>query len=103
VASLCYVAAWEVIYSKMVPDFIEKYQAHVFEKARADGETEAALAQKKAEYAKYAEMYRNPAIRAAITFLEPLPVALIVTLISAGVLSRRRGPVASGAGAAVRA
>jgi hypothetical protein len=35
-------------------------------------------------------MYQNPAINAAITFLEPLPVALVLTLVSAGVLSRRR-------------
>src|SRR5215207_6012558 len=79
VASLCYVAAWEVIYARVAPDFVEKYQAHVFEKARASGESEAALAKTRADYAKCAEMYKNPAIRAAITFLEPLPVALIVT------------------------
>jgi hypothetical protein len=38
----------------------------------------------------FAELYRNPAINAAITFVEPLPVALIVALVSAGVLSRRK-------------
>jgi hypothetical protein len=90
VASLCYVATWEVIYFKLAPDFTAKYQAHMIEKARADGETEAAIAQKKAEMDKFAKLYDNPAINAAITFLEPLPVALIVALVSAGVLSRRR-------------
>jgi len=39
---------------------------------------------------KFAEMYRNPFINAAITYMEPLPVALIMTLVSAGILSRRR-------------
>jgi len=90
VASLCYVATWEVIYFKLAPDFTAKYQAHVLEKARADGESDAAIARKQAEMAKFAELYRNPAINAAITFLEPLPVALIVALVSAGGLSRRR-------------
>jgi hypothetical protein len=67
-----------------------KYQAHVLEKARADGETEAELAERSADMEKFARLYRNPAINAAITFLEPLPVALVMALVSAGVLSRRR-------------
>ena len=90
VASVCYVAAWEVIYYNIAPDFVEKYQAHTLEKARADGASEAAIARKKADLAKFAELYRNPLINVAMTFVEPLPVALVFALVSAGVLSRRR-------------
>ena len=90
VASVCYVATWEVIYFNFAPDFAQKYQAHLLEKARASGESESAIAAKRAEYEKFARLYQNPAINAAITFLEPLPVALVVSLVSAGVLSRRR-------------
>ncbi|HUF31179.1 MAG TPA: DUF4199 domain-containing protein [Gemmatimonadaceae bacterium] len=90
VASLCYVATWEVIYFKLAPDYGAKYQAHLLEKARADGESEEAIARKKAQMEEFAELFENPAINAAITFVEPLPVALIVALVSAGVLSRRR-------------
>ena len=90
VASLCYVATWEVIYFKFAPDYFDKYQAHVLEEARLDGESEESMARKKAEMDDFAELYRNPAINAAITFVEPLPVALIVALVSAGVLSRRK-------------
>lgn len=94
VASLCYVATWELIYYKIAPDFTTKYQAYELDKARAAGASAEAIATKKAELDKFAEMYRNPAINAAITFLEPLPVALIVVLVSAGVLSwRRKGGV----------
>jgi uncharacterized protein DUF4199 len=90
VASLCYVATWEVYYFKASPDFIAKYQAYQLEKERASGATAEAIARKKAELDKFAEMYKNPAFNAAITFLEPLPVALIVALLTAGVLSRRK-------------
>lgn len=90
VASLCYVATWEVIYYKLAPDFGAKYQAYELEKARAGGASEEALARKKAELDKYTAMYKNPAINAAITFLEPLPVALVVALVSAAALSRKR-------------
>jgi uncharacterized protein (TIGR03382 family) len=90
VASVCYVATWELIYFKLAPDFGAKYQAHMLEKARQSGESEQAIADKKAMLDRFVELYRNPAINAAITFLEPLPVALAVSLLSAAVLSRRR-------------
>lgn len=90
IGSACYVATWEVLYFTVASDYMTKYEAHVLEKARADGESDAAIAQKKVEMEKFATLYQNPAINAAITFVEPLPVALIVALVSAGVLSRRR-------------
>lgn len=90
VASGWYVATWQVIYYRISPDWMEKYAAHGLEKARADGETEAQIAKRKADLEKFAEMYKNPAINVAVTFLEPLPVALVFALVSAGVLSRRR-------------
>ena len=46
-----------------------------------------------AELEKFAVAYRNPAYNAAMTLLEPLPVALIIALVSAGVLSRGRGGI----------
>ena len=90
IASVCYVATWQVMYFKFMPDFMTKYGAHEIEKARAEGASEAALAQKKMEFDKFEKMYQNPAINAAYTILEPLPVALVVALVSAGVLSRRK-------------
>ena len=90
VASVCYVMTWQVIYYKLAPDFGAKYQAHILEQARADGETEAQLAERKAETDRFIELYKNPFVNIGITFLEPLPVALVVALVSAGVLSRRR-------------
>jgi hypothetical protein len=90
VATVCYVATWEVIYYKLAPDFSDKYAAHVIEKARASGATEEQLASRQAELAKFREMYRNPLINIAITLLEPLPVGLRFTLVAAGALSRKR-------------
>jgi hypothetical protein len=98
VSSMCYVATWEVVYFKFMPDFMDKYGAHVIEKARASGESEAAIAKRKEEMAKFAEMYKNPVFNAAVTLVEPLPVALLVALIAAGVLSRR--PRSAGAAGA---
>ena len=90
VASACYVATWEVIYFKVAPNWGVQYRDYLVSKARAEGKSEAAIAETKAETDRFLERYKNPVFNVAVTFLEPLPVALIVTLISAGVLSRRR-------------
>jgi len=93
VASACYVVTWEALYFGAKSDYIEKYQAREIEKARRSGETEAQIAARSAEMKKFAEMYRNPLFNSAITFMEPLPVGLVIALVSAGILSRRRKEV----------
>src|SRR3954467_12050293 len=90
ISSLCYVATWEVMYFKFMPDFLSKYQAHQLEKARAGGASEDAIAKQKAEMDKFGEMYKNPIVNAAVTLVEPLPVGLVLALVSAGILSRAR-------------
>jgi hypothetical protein len=102
ISSLCYVATWEVIYFKFMPDFIDKYSAHEVAKARASGATEAQVASRKAEMDEFAVMYKNPLYNFALTFIEPLPVGLVIALVSAGVLSRRRkrGPERNAIGGA---
>ncbi|MFN2636573.1 MAG: DUF4199 domain-containing protein [Gemmatimonadaceae bacterium] len=102
ISSVCYVATWEVMYFKFMPDFLSKYQAHELEKARAGGATEDALAKKKAEMDKLAVMYTNPLINSALTLVEPLPVGLVIALVSAGILSRARKRDADGMVAGAR-
>jgi hypothetical protein len=92
VASACYVATWEFIYYRLAPDFGEKYAAHAIEKERAKGASEAELAEKMTEMQRFQEMYKNPLFNAAITFLEPFPVGLIVSFLSAAILRRRSDP-----------
>jgi hypothetical protein len=91
ISSLFYTATWEVIYfGGFAPNFIAKYQEHQLATDRAKGATQAELDKKTAEMKKFAEMYRNPAINAAVTLVEPLPLGLVVALVSAGLVSRRR-------------
>jgi hypothetical protein len=102
VSSACYVATWEVMYFTSNSDFLVKYQTHELEAARAKGATPAELQKKTDEMKKFAEMYQNPVINAGMTLMEPLPLGLVIALISAGVLSRGRrstvGEVAAEAG-----
>jgi len=90
IASICYVATWQFIYYRLTPDFMDKYSAYTIEKARKSGATDATIAARTKEMAEFSEMYKNPLINVAFTFLEPLPVGVVFALVTAGVLCRRR-------------
>ena len=91
VACLCYVLMWQIVYYNFVPDYLDKYAAYAIEKERAAGATEAQLEASSRQMREFKEMYdSNPLINAAFTILEPLPVGVLISLISAGVLRRGR-------------
>ncbi|HUJ40742.1 MAG TPA: DUF4199 domain-containing protein [Candidatus Acidoferrales bacterium] len=89
ISSACYVATWEVIYYNFMPNFVDDYNAHMIEKARAAGASPAELEKKKREAEDFKRMYSNPLINVGMTFLEPFPVELVFTLASAGILRRK--------------
>ena len=101
ISCACYAATWQVIYYKLVPDFYERYGAHVVEQARAAGAPQAEIDRKAAEARKYAAMSKNPLVNFAIAFVEPIPVGLIITLVCAGVMSRKRPARSAGGRAGV--
>lgn len=90
ICSLCYVVTWEFVYFNLLPDFGDKYAAYAIEKARAAGASADEIAKQTEEMRKFKEMYNNVLFNAAVTFLEPLPVGLPMTLLSAFILRKRR-------------
>jgi hypothetical protein len=92
ISSLCYVATWEVIYFKFAPDFAAKFAAYNIDRAKKSGGSPAEVQAKLVEMQQFTQRYQNPLFNSAVTFLEPLPVGLVIALISAGVLRRRREP-----------
>jgi hypothetical protein len=89
IASVFYVIAWEIIYFNFMHDFVDKYAAHMVEQVRASGASAETIQAKLQEMKKFREMYENPFFNAAITFTEPFPVGLIITLISAAILRKK--------------
>lgn len=90
VATACYVVSWQVLYYGFMPDFLDKYTAYALEQARQSGATEMELASQAKEMAEFGEMYQNPLVNIAFTAIEPLPVGLVFTLVTAGVFGRKR-------------
>jgi len=101
VSCAIYVAAWQIVYYNFIPDFMQKYTVHTIEKMREDGATDAAIVKKQKEMADFAELYKNPLVNIGFTFIEPIPVGLLVTLISAAILRKKPGSQAPNAATAV--
>ena len=96
ISSACYVIAWEILYFNFMPDFMDKYAAYVIQQLRASGASAEAIQTKIAEMQKFKEMYNNNLlINVAFTFIEPFPVGLLITLISAAILRKKRAPQAA--------
>jgi hypothetical protein len=89
ISCACYVVTWEIIYYNFLPDFWDKYGAHLVEKLKASGASGEAIEARLQEVAKYKEMYKNPLLNAALTFIEIFPIGLVITLISAVVLRKK--------------
>ena len=89
-----YVAIWEILYYTVLHDFPEKYGNYVMEKARAGGATPEQIAAKTEEVKQMKALLDNPLIAPALIFIsEPLPVGIVMTLISAAILRKRRKQV----------
>jgi len=81
IAAILYVTTWEILYFG-VPGFADKFLTMCTEHARRSG---ASVEEIKAELA----LLNNPFTNAALAFLEPFPVGLLVTLISALILRKK--------------
>ena len=91
VATLCYVITWEIIYHYFLYDFGEKYAAHAIEQVRASGKSPQEIETEIEKMRSMMSLYKsNILFNIAVTFLEPLPVGLPMTLISALILRKRR-------------
>ncbi|HEY2467097.1 MAG TPA: DUF4199 domain-containing protein [Terracidiphilus sp.] len=90
IACDCYVAVWEVLYFNFMPHFMDGYFAAQIHKVQSSGLDPATTAARVAAIRRSQELYQNPFVNMAYTFIEPFPVGLIITLISAAVLRRKR-------------
>jgi hypothetical protein len=78
---------------------MDSYWAAQIAKVQARGLDPAITAAKVAAIQHSQQLYQNPFVNMAYTFMEPLPVGFIMTLISAAVLRRKARVEPSGASA----
>jgi hypothetical protein len=89
ITTVCYVVTWEVLYFNFMPHFMDSYFAAQIHKVQSAGLDSATTAAQVAAIERSQQLYQNPLINMAYTFVEPLPVGLLITLISAALLRRK--------------
>lgn len=85
VISTIYVIIWLVIYYNFFPDFMERYSKLVLNKAKPED-----LASQTAEMNQMTEWYKNPLMIISLTFMEILPMGILVSLVAALVMKRKQ-------------
>ncbi|HYG03006.1 MAG TPA: DUF4199 domain-containing protein [Chryseosolibacter sp.] len=93
IAAILYAITWEFYFAYDGGSFMASYSEYYLSKLSADGASEAEIAKARADMDELNLMYKNPAVRFAMTLAEILPVGILITLFSSLVL-RRRQPVA---------
>ncbi len=89
ITTVCYVATWEVLYFNFMPHFMDSYFAAEIQKVQSAGLDPATTATRVAAIRQMQQSYQNPLVNIAYTFIEPLPVGVLITLISAALLKRK--------------
>ena len=89
IGSTIYVGAWLIEYYCFMPDFMDKYAAHMIREIRASGLSPAETNKKIADINHMGELYKNPAFVVLMTYVEVLPVGVIISLLTSLLLKRK--------------
>jgi hypothetical protein len=89
VASTMYVLTWAVEYNIFLPDFMDKYSALEAKKIQESGIGQAEMTKALANINDMKEKYKNPVFFTLFTYMEILPVGIIISLISSLILRRK--------------
>ena len=89
VASVCYAAAFQVVYFKLMPQFGERFAACMVERARASGAGDREIVETARQAQTLKDLYDRPLTNAALAFGTSFPIGLAAAAISAVILRRR--------------
>jgi hypothetical protein len=94
IASTVYVIIWMIDYSYFVPDYGDKYQAQALAELKASGASADVIKKQATELAATMGKYKtSPTFRAFFTYLEIVPVGIVISLIAALILKHKSNPV----------
>ncbi len=89
IASTLYVVSWVIDNTFFMPDFMDKYAAHMIKELKDSGASAASIEAKTKEMNDMIVQYKNPLIKTLYTYMEILPVGILAALISAFILKRK--------------
>lgn len=88
VAGILYVAGWEVYFQTSARDFMDQYTESYIEKLKEEGVSPEEIVETRLQMEQFKELYDITIARIGITLMEILPVGIVLSLISAGLLRK---------------
>ena len=89
ISSVCYSLMWLFVYYNFMPNFMQDYATYCMDKLKSTGARQDALLKNQAQLDEIKILYQTPLGVFAVTLSEPLPVSLLVALVSALILKRK--------------
>ena len=93
VASTLYVASWMLLSATTGDYFMVQYYEHAKQEMESSNMPAEEMNAKLEEMQQFAELYKNPIVKIGFTYLEILPVGLLVSLLVAAILKRKEAVV----------
>lgn len=88
-ASTIYVVFWLFYYYLYIPDFLDRYIEHVLLEAERAGATATELDAKSEQMEQFSAVYQGPVMVSLITYMEVLPIGLVVAFLSSLILKKK--------------
>lgn len=89
IASTIYVLGWMIAYYNFFPDFMDRLEANQLSPAKVRELSPEAVAGIRAQMKTFKEWYATPVGVAGATYMEILPVGVLVSLITALIVKRK--------------
>lgn len=89
IASTIYVITWLIYFYTSGTNFLEEYSAYYLDQMKASGASQTVIDAQAAEMKEFGRMYQNPFFNALMTYMEILPVGLLLSVIIALIMKRK--------------
>lgn len=89
ISGIIYVIGWAFVYHFLVPDFLDKMATAELSKLNADHASAEKIKEFNDQMQSIREAYKSPILFSLLTFLEPLPPGILVTLICSFILRKK--------------
>lgn len=90
VAGLVYTLGWEAYLAATNYTFADQFASQTIASKVAEGASPAELKQVQAQMTAFKSQYANPLLRILMTFMETVPVGLVMSLLAGATLRARR-------------
>lgn len=89
IAATVYVIVWLICYYLFLPDFMDKFIAHTLNDLKTKGTDAVKLKEQMSSMEFYKEMYKTPFGVILLTYMEILPLGLVISFIAALILKKK--------------